>query len=233
MSSQKPLVVVLSGAGISAESGLQTFRDQGGLWDRYPLHEVARPEAWRADPQRVLDFYNLRRRLVCQAQPNAAHQALVELERHADVQIITQNIDDLHERAGSSRVLHLHGEILWGRSSLDPTCRHYLGARDIQPDELAGDGTPMRPDVVWFGEPVPAITEAMDWVSQADVLLVVGTSLSVYPAASLIDFAPLDALTVLVDPDAESHRGRVQQLCVGDAAVELPRWVDGYIAGES
>ena len=228
MGSEKPLVVVLSGAGISAESGLQTFRDKGGLWDIYPLHEVARPEAWQADPQRVLDFYNLRRRLVCDAQPNAAHTALVELEQYAQVQIITQNIDDLHERAGSSRVLHLHGEILWGRSSVYPACRQYIGDRDIEPGEQAADGSLLRPDVVWFGEPVPAITEAIDWVSQADFVLVVGTSLSVYPAASLIDFAPMEAMTVLIDPDAETHRGRVQQLRAGDAAVELPRWVDDF-----
>ncbi|MCL6524561.1 MAG: NAD-dependent deacylase [Thermoflavifilum sp.] len=178
-------LVVLTGAGISAESGLKTFRDAGGLWEGYRIEEVATPEAWQRNPQLVLDFYNMRRREVMQAQPNAAHRQLAELEDVVDVYIITQNIDDLHERAGSTRVLHLHGEIFKMRSSLNPQLVYEIKG-DMHMGDVAEDGVQLRPHVVWFGEPVPAMSKALEWVAQADVFAVIGSSLQVYPAAGLL-----------------------------------------------
>lgn len=182
-------VVVLSGAGISAESGLQTFRDSDGLWEGYRIEDVATPRAWKKDPQRVLEFYNYRRREVSKAQPNDAHIALAELEKEHDVWIITQNIDDLHERAGSTRVLHLHGEIFQMRSVKDETTIYPI-REDIRLGDLAPDGGQLRPHIVWFEEPVPAFTEAILLAEKADLFIVVGTSLLVYPAAGLIEFIP-------------------------------------------
>lgn len=179
------ILVVLTGAGISAESGLKTFRDSGGLWEGYRIEEVATPEAWQRNPQLVLNFYNMRRREIKKAQPNAAHLKLAELEQLFDVRIITQNIDDLHERAGSSKVLHLHGEIFKMRSSADPGLIKPIDG-DMHLGDCAEDGAQLRPHVVWFGEPVPAIAEAIAWVEQADVFAVIGTSLQVYPAAGLL-----------------------------------------------
>lgn len=182
-------VVVLTGAGISAESGLRTFRDADGLWEGYRIEEVATPRAWKKDPALVLDFYNYRRKEIRNAQPNAAHLALAALERFHDVFIITQNIDDLHERAGSSRVLHLHGEIFKMRSEKQdhPT---YPIEEDITLGHFAPDGGQMRPCIVWFEEPVPLFQEAIALTQQADVFAVIGTSLLVYPAASLVDHTP-------------------------------------------
>lgn len=179
------VLVVLTGAGISAESGLKTFRDAGGLWEGYRIDEVATPEAWQRNPQLVLDFYNMRRREVRKAQPNAAHLKLAELEQYFDVRIITQNIDDLHERAGSSKVLHLHGEILKMRSSLHPELIYPIDG-DINLGDSAEDGAQLRPHVVWFGEPVPAMADALTWMEDADIFAVIGTSLQVYPAAGLL-----------------------------------------------
>jgi len=184
----KKKIVVLTGAGISAESGLRTFRDSDGLWEGYDVTEVATPRAWRRDPKLVLDFYNMRRRDVLKAEPNAAHLGLAELEKDFDVQIITQNIDDLHERAGSTRVLHLHGEIFKMRSE-----RNERLVYDIREDILLGhtaeDGSQLRPAIVWFEEPVPMIEYAVPLVQHADIFVVVGTSLVVYPAAGLVDLA--------------------------------------------
>lgn len=192
-------IVVLSGAGISAESGLATFRGAGGLWEGVPVNEVATPEGWRRDTGRVLRFYNERRRAVTAAQPNAAHVALKELEALFKVTIITQNIDDLHERAGSSRILHLHGEIMKARSSRDESMlTECVG--DIELGDRAADGSQLRPHVVWFGEAVPMMDRAIEEVKTADFFIVVGTSLEVYPAASLIDYVPLEAPKFLVDP---------------------------------
>jgi NAD-dependent deacetylase len=192
-------IVVLSGAGISAESGLATFRGAGGLWEGVPVNEVATPEGWRRDTGRVLRFYNERRRAVTAAQPNAAHVALKELEALFKVTIITQNIDDLHERAGSSRILHLHGEIMKARSSRDESMlTECVG--DIELGDRAADGSQLRPHVVWFGESVPMMDRAIEEVKTADFFIVVGTSLEVYPAASLIDYVPLEAPKFLVDP---------------------------------
>lgn len=193
-------VVVLSGAGISAESGLRTFRDGDGLWEDHRVEDVATPEAWARDPELVLRFYNERRRQVVAAEPNAAHLALVELERDCQVTIITQNIDDLHERAGSSQVLHLHGEILQARSSADEALRFPTAGADIHLGDLCPLGSQLRPHVVWFGESVPAMEQAVPHLAAADALLIVGTSLVVYPAASLVQFAPIGAQVFLVDP---------------------------------
>lgn len=200
-----PHLVVLTGAGISAESGIQTFRADDGLWADHPIEEVATPEAWRRDPGRVLAFYNARRDQVRRARPNAAHQALAALEKAGfRVSIVTQNIDDLHERAGSRRVLHLHGEILKARSTVDRRMHYSLPRGGIELGDVCDKGSQLRPDVVWFGEAVPHFGEACALVAEADLLLVVGTSLAVMPAASLLDQAPLDAPCVLVDPEAEA-----------------------------
>jgi len=192
-------VVVLSGAGISAESGLATFRGAGGLWEGMPVNEVATPEGWRRDTGRVLRFYNERRRAVKVAEPNAAHVALKDLESLFKVTIITQNIDDLHERAGSSQILHLHGEIMKARSSRDDSMLTECTG-DIELGDRAADGSQLRPHVVWFGEAVPMMDRAIEAVKTADFFIVVGTSLEVYPAASLIDYVPLEAPRFLVDP---------------------------------
>lgn len=192
-------VVVFSGAGISAESGLNTFRGPGGLWEGEPVSLVATPEGWKKDPARVLKFYNERRRAVQAAEPNAAHVALSELEDIFKVTIITQNIDDLHERAGSSHVIHLHGEILKARGTMDPQ-KTYPCITDIALGDKAPDGSQLRPHVVWFGESVPMMDVAIKAAQKADFLIVVGTSLEVYPAASLVDHVPFDSNKFLVDP---------------------------------
>ena len=201
----RPHLVVLSGSGISAESGIQTFRASDGLWADHPIEEVATPEAWRRDPERVLHFYNMRREQVRRARPNAAHKALAALEKQGvRVSIVTQNIDDLHERAGSRNVLHLHGEILKARSTVDRRMQYPLPRGGIALGDICDKGSQLRPDVVWFGESVPHFVDACEIVAEADLLLVVGTSLAVMPAASLLDHAPMETPCLLVDPDAES-----------------------------
>ncbi|MGZ5253016.1 MAG: SIR2 family NAD-dependent protein deacylase [Flavitalea sp.] len=186
---EKKKLVVLTGAGISAESGLKTFRDADGLWEGYDLNEVATPGAWRKNPALVLEFYNKRRQNVLEAKPNPAHIGLAQLEEFFDVQIITQNIDDLHERAGSTKILHLHGEILKMRSEYDETLLYPIH-KDINIGELADDGAQLRPHIVWFEEPVPLISDAVKLVRYSDIFAVIGTSLAVYPAAGLVDYAP-------------------------------------------
>ncbi|MBI5372249.1 MAG: NAD-dependent deacylase [Sphingobacteriales bacterium] len=183
----KKKLIVLTGAGISAESGLKTFRDSDGLWEGYNIEDVATPRAWRKDPGRVLEFYNYRRKNVLQAKPNAAHYGLVELEKDFDVTIITQNIDDLHERAGSSQILHLHGEIFKMRSERDPELVYEIKG-DIRPGDSAEDGCQLRPHIVWFEEPVPMMERAIPIVQSADIFVVAGTSLVVYPAAGLVNY---------------------------------------------
>ncbi len=178
-------IVVFTGAGISAESGLKTFRASDGLWEEHRIEDVATPGAWQRDPALVLRFYNERRRAVVKAQPNAAHHALAALEDHANVSIITQNIDDLHERAGSRRVLHLHGEILQSKSSVDDDLRYATEGRDIELGEVCERGSQLRPHVVWFGEAIEHFDSALALTREADIFLVVGTSLAVYPAAQL------------------------------------------------
>ena len=186
----KKKLVVLTGAGISAESGLRTFRDSDGLWEGYNIEDVATPRAWKRNPQLVLEFYNVRRRDVAKAQPNAAHIGLAELEKDFDVHIITQNIDDLHERAGSTNVLHLHGEIFKMRSEKRMSPVHEI-REDILPGQTDNDGGQFRPHIVWFEEPVPMIEIAADVASLAEIFVVVGTSLVVYPAAGLVNYAPM------------------------------------------
>ncbi len=203
--------VVLTGAGISAESGLQTFRDSGGLWEGYRVEDVCTPEAFARSPQTVIDFYNARRRAAAAAEPNAAHFALADLERAYDVQIITQNVDDLHERAGSGKVLHLHGELNKLRSTVDEN--------EILPwqgDQTLSDrdsrGYPLRPHIVWFGEAVPLIEEAVRLVEAADTVIVVGTSLKVYPAASLLHYARFGVPVYLIDPKPNADVSGVEIL---------------------
>jgi NAD-dependent deacetylase len=183
----KKKLVVLSGAGISAESGLKTFRDSDGLWEGYDVTEVATPRGWKKNPQLVLDFYNMRRKNVADAEPNAAHIGLAALEKDFDVTIITQNIDDLHERGGSTRIVHLHGEIFKMRSERDETIIKEIRG-DIEWGQIAEDGAQYRPYIVWFEEPVPKMEEAIPIVRTADIFVVVGTSLAVYPAAGLVNF---------------------------------------------
>ena len=194
----KKKLVVLTGAGISAESGLKTFRDSNGLWEGYDVTEVASPEGWKKNPQLVLEFYNMRRKQALQVAPNAAHIALAQLEKDFDVHIITQNIDDLHERGGSTNVTHLHGEIFKMRSikSLSPS---YEIKGDIKIGDLAPDGGQLRPDIVWFGEAVPMIEKAAQITMDADVFVVIGTSMVVYPAAGLIDLVPVNNPKFVID----------------------------------
>ena len=194
----KKKIVVLTGAGVSAESGLKTFRDSDGLWEGYNIEDVATPRAWRKDPKLVLEFYNYRRKNVLEAQPNAAHYGLAELEKEFDVTIITQNIDDLHERAGSSHVLHLHGEIFKMRSEKNESLVYEIRA-DINLGDKADDGAQLRPNIVWFEEPVPMIEEAIPIVHQAEIFVVVGTSLVVYPAAGLVNYAHTEIPKYIVD----------------------------------
>lgn len=198
-------LVVLTGAGMSAESGFATFRDQGGLWENHPVERVATPEGWAADADYVNDFYNQLRHQLLKAQPNRGHLLLADLERDWDVTIITQNVDDLHERAGSSHVIHLHGELMKATSSRHPedaACIVTLAPPhlDISPEDLAADGSKLRPYIVWFGEAVPQIEVAAAMVQQADVLVIIGTSLVVYPAAGLVEYARRDVPIFLIDP---------------------------------
>lgn len=195
-------IVVLTGAGISAESGISTFRDSDGLWENYHVEDVATPEGYARNPQMVLDFYNERRAHAFRAQPNEAHKQLVRLEEKFDVQIITQNIDTLHERAGSSHVLHLHGRLDYGRSERNPNLLVEIGDRPIRLGDLAPDGTQLRPHIVWFGEAVPNIEPAAELCQQADIFVVIGTSMAVYPAAGLIHYVPRAAQCYLIDPKA-------------------------------
>ena len=193
-------LVILTGAGISSESGIKTFRDSGGLWEEYDVSEVATPEAWMKNRDLVLRFYNERRRQLESSQPNEGHLALARLEKHFDVHIITQNIDDLHERAGSTRILHLHGELTKARSTADPSLVYDIGYKDIKAGDSCKKGSQLRPHIVWFGEEVPKMEEAAEITAGADIFVVVGSSLNVYPAAGLIAYAPPSASLWLIDP---------------------------------
>ncbi|CAG5069258.1 NAD-dependent protein deacylase sirtuin-5, mitochondrial [Dyadobacter sp. CECT 9623] len=193
-------LVVLSGAGISAESGISTFRDNGGLWDNYRIEDVATPEAWARNQELVLDFYNQRRKQAYEVKPNAAHYALADLEKHFDVTIITQNVDNLHEVAGSSKVLHLHGELFKSRSTKNPALVYKMDSWELKTGDLCEEGSQLRPHIVWFGEEVPMMEVAMDVTEQADIFLVIGTSLAVYPAAGLVHYVPAGRPIYLIDP---------------------------------
>lgn len=193
-------LIVLTGAGISAESGLATFRDSGGLWEGYQVEDVATPEAWRKNQELVLEFYNQRRKAALEAKPNRGHAILAELENDFDVTIITQNVDDLHERAGSTNVIHLHGSLFESRSTIDPTLIYKIDGWELKKGEKCEKGSQLRPNIVWFGEAVPMMEIAARIASSADIFLVVGTSMVVYPAASLIDYVPDRAKKYVVDP---------------------------------
>ncbi len=225
-------VVVFTGSGISAESGIKTFRDHDGLWENYKIEEVATPEAWARNPAKVLDFYNMRRKEVLQVQPNPAHLAIVKLEQAFDVEVITQNIDDLHERAGSGKVLHLHGEILKARSSVDERIIVPVQGWKMEHGALCPKGSPLRPHIVWFGEMVPLLSAAAEIVSQADIFIVVGTSLAVYPAAGLVDYAPYDSEKYLVDPN-ESVYVKGVHIIREKAGTGLPKLVDQLLQDHS
>jgi NAD-dependent deacetylase len=193
-------VVALTGAGISAESGIATFRDSGGLWEGYRVEDVATPAGWNKDPAMVLDFYNQRRRKALEVQPNRGHIILAELERDFDVTVVTQNVDNLHERAGSSHVIHLHGSLFESRSTLDETLVYPIEGSELNIGDLCPKKSQLRPNIVWFGESVPLMETAYDIAAQADYFLVVGTSMVVYPAAGLIDYVGAQVPRYIIDP---------------------------------
>ena len=197
-------LVVLTGAGISAESGISTFRDSGGLWEGYDVNQVATPEGFAADPALVLDFYNQRRRQLSQVEPNEAHRLLAHLEKRYEVVIITQNVDDLHERAGSHNIIHLHGELLKSRGVDNPEVT-YPCTGDIHVGDKSPTGAQLRPHIVWFGEEVPMLEKAIAQVYSADILMIIGTSLQVYPAASLIDYVKEGTPIFYIDPNPSLH----------------------------
>lgn len=194
-------LVVLTGAGISAESGLKTFRDSGGLWEGHRVEDVASPLGWQKDPEQVLEFYNQRRRQLNEVKPNVAHTLLAELQNDFDVQVITQNVDDLHERAGSKNVLHLHGELKKCRCTVEENMVYEMESSELMLGDLCENGHQLRPHIVWFGEEVPKLYDAAKLFVQADIQLVVGTSLQVYPAAGLVNYAPQGIPSYLIDPN--------------------------------
>lgn len=200
-------IVVLTGAGISAESGIKTFRDSGGLWEEHRIEDVATFEAWERNPGLVLEFYNQRRKQLPECKPNAAHCALAELEKKFDVQIITQNVDDLHERGGSSKILHLHGELKKSRSTVDDDMIYEINGWELKMGDCCEKGSQLRPHIVWFGEAVPEIVPAARFSSEADIFLVIGTSLNVYPAAGLLGYVPPFVPKYLVDPNGTEVMG--------------------------
>jgi len=194
-------LVILTGAGMSSESGIRTFRDSGGLWEEYDVMEVATPMAWGKNRALVLRFYNERRRQLATCEPNEGHKGLAELEKYFNVEIITQNIDDLHERGGSTKILHLHGELTMARSTADRSLIYNIGYKDINEGDTCEKGSQLRPHIVWFGEDVPMLDEAVRITAGADIFAVIGSSLNVYPAAGLISYAPHNASLWLIDPN--------------------------------
>ena len=226
----KKRLVILTGAGMSAESGIATFRDSGGLWDKYPVEQVATPEAFRANPELVLEFYNVRRRELLNTKPNAGHYSLAELEKDFEVDIITQNIDNLHEQAGSTRVIHLHGELMKSRSTGDE-----LAVYDIDPEkpdlhigDKCGKGFQLRPHIVWFGEMVPMMAEAEAIVRKADIFVIIGTSMNVYPAAGLLHDVKANVPVYLIDPkDVSTNRRDIHHIKKGasEGIEELKRLI--------
>lgn len=224
-------IVVLTGAGISAESGISTFRDVNGLWRNHRMEDVASPIAWANDMDLVLEFYNIRRKQLFEVEPNEGHKALVKLEEHFDTQIITQNVDDLHERAGSSNILHLHGEMKKVRSTVDENLVYEMDQWELKKGDLCEKGSQLRPHIVWFGEAVPAISEAVNIVQHADILIIVGTSLVVYPAASLMDYAPQGIPIYYIDPQAEQLSYKSNVVCLAQKAGDgLPELVQQLIS---
>lgn len=233
---EKKKIVVLTGAGISAESGISTFRDSNGLWENHRVEDVASPAGWRKDRALVLNFYNERRRLLNTVEPNEGHLQLVRLEEKYDVVIVTQNVDNLHERAGSKRVIHLHGELTKAQSTTDPSIVVEIGTKDIVEGDKCEKGSQLRPFIVWFGEMVPKLANAIEETKGADIFIVVGTSLQVYPAASLIDYVPLSENlldpnpTYLVDPSDVSVDAHVKVI-KEKASTGLKKLVDQLMEG--
>lgn len=209
----KQKIVVLSGAGISAESGIKTFRDADGLWEGHDVMEVATPEGFAKNPELVLDFYNQRRKQLLQVKPNKAHITLVELERHFNISVVTQNVDDLHERAGSSNVIHIHGELLKVRSSGNEDAI-LEWEKDLFLGDLCEDGHQLRPHIVWFGEEVPLLTKAAELVQNADIVIIIGTSMQVYPAAGLVNYAQHGTPIYFVDPKPSIQKSDFENLTV-------------------
>lgn len=205
-------LVVLTGAGISAESGIPTFRDAGGLWEGFKVEDVATPEAWHRNPDLVLDFYNQRRKRALEVKPNRGHEILAELEAHFNVTVVTQNVDNLHERAGSSHVIHLHGSLFESRSTIDESLVYPITGWELNPGDTCEKGSQLRPNIVWFGELVPMMEVAIQYAARADLFLVVGTSLVVYPAAGLVHYVGHDVPKFLVDPNIPdlTFPGRVE-----------------------
>jgi NAD-dependent deacetylase len=220
-------VVVLTGAGISAESGISTFRDSNGLWRNHRIEEVASPVAWERNPELVLEFYNLRRKQLFEVEPNEGHKALARLQKGYDVHIVTQNVDDLHERAGSKNVLHLHGELKKARSTVDPSLIYTLDSWELKLGDKCEKGSQLRPHIVWFGEAVPMIEPAAKLCASADIFMVIGTSMVVYPAAGLIHYVAQHTPKYYLDPKAYKVQG-VDNLTVikGKAGEKLPALVD-------
>lgn len=217
-------IVVLSGAGVSAESGVPTFRDSHGLWAGYDVMEVATPEGWRKNPELVLDFYNQRRKNALDVEPNPGHEVLAKLEDNFDVTIITQNVDNLHERAGSSHVMHLHGELFKSRSTLDPTLIYDVQGWELGLGDKCEKGSQLRPHIVWFGEMVPMMEAAVRQVTTADIFVVVGTSLQVYPAAGLIDYVSNNVPVYIIDPNMPQVTQRTNLFLIEEpGSVGLPQ----------
>lgn len=211
---RKPHIVILTGAGMSAESGISTFRDSGGLWDKYPVMEVASADGFRRNPALIHEFYNTRRRELLSAEPNAGHKAIAALEKWYDVDVITQNVDNLHERAGSSRVLHLHGELMKVRSMTHPERVYELTADNIETtvDTRDAYGDPVRPHIVFFQEAVPNIEPAVELMEQADIVVIIGTSMAVYPAAGLVNYARRGVPVYYIDPNPAAVPNRITVL---------------------
>ncbi len=225
----KPTIVILTGAGISAESGLKTFRDSDGLWENYRIEDVATPQGWQKNKEAVIRFYNERRAQAATANPNDGHKILVELEEKYEVFIVTQNVDDLHERAGSSNILHLHGMLREVRSSVNPDLVYDVGEKPIRLGDKCELGSQLRPNVVWFGEQVPNIVDAMALASKADIFIVIGTSMAVYPAASLIYHVPKGSKKYLIDPNIPDFVGREEVSCIPKKASEGVRELVDYL----
>lgn len=222
-------ITVLTGAGISAESGIKTFRGAGGLWEGHDVMEVASPEGWKKNQELVLDFYNKRRRQLHTVKPNAAHKALAHLEKHFHVEIITQNVDDLHERAGSTNVTHLHGELFKVRSTVDPNLiLEWKG--DLNTDDFCKHNAQLRPHVVWFGEQVPLLEKAAELVKKTDILIVIGTSMQVYPAAGLVHYTPAKSPIYFIDPKPAISESGNLYIIPEKATVGVPKLVEELVS---
>ena len=228
----KKRLVVLSGAGISQESGIKTFRDSNGLWENHDIMEVASPEGWRRNRALVQEFYNQRRKQAQECQPNEAHKILARLENQLEVIIITQNVDDLHERAGSSQVIHLHGELRKSQSSKNPNLVYPIDGWEIKEGDLCELGSQLRPHIVWFGEQVPKMEEAIAEASKADFFLVIGTSMQVYPAASIVDFVPKKAKKFLIDVSIPKFNLSKDMICIEKKASDGLKLLENVILEE-